>query len=169
MVTVEAAEVEAEQDLADPVAIALGVTLEVLEPGSLHVLAHEHTLARERSDDFRDADERMPTEDPGQRALVLGLDLVVELLLDPLADLLTDRLRIESRGDPLGQAQNQAQVLHVRTHGRSDARILDLHGDAPSVCERRAIDLADRRSGYRLLVELAEHLVQGIVQLLLDP
>ena len=45
---IQAAEVEAEQDLPDPVAVLLGVGLEVLEAGPLDVLADQHAFAGER-------------------------------------------------------------------------------------------------------------------------
>ena len=98
VVAVQAAEVEAEQDLADPVALLLRSSrLSSSKPVPSHELGDHHPLARERGDDVGDDDERMAAEDPRQRALVLGLELVVELLLDPGADLLADRLRVHAR------------------------------------------------------------------------
>ena len=86
-VAVEAAEEEAEDDLADAVALGLRAALELLEADAADELADEHALARERADDVGHDDERVPAEDPRERALVLRLELVVELLVDPLADL----------------------------------------------------------------------------------
>ena len=93
VVAVEAAEEEAEDDLAEAVALGLRALLELLEADAADVLADEHALARQRADHLGHDDERVPGEDPRERALVLGLELVVELLLDPLADLPRDRLR----------------------------------------------------------------------------
>ena len=86
-VAVQAAEEEAEDDLADPVALGLRAGLELLEADAGDELAHQHALARERADHVGHDDERVAGEDARQRALVLGLELVVELLDDPLADL----------------------------------------------------------------------------------
>ena len=110
----------------------------------------------------------MVPEDARERPLVLGLELVVELLFDALGDLAADRLRIHSRGDPLGEAQDQSEVLHVGAHGGGDARVLDLDRDIPAVLEPGPVDLADRGGRDRLLVEALEHLVDRIVELVLD-
>ena len=48
VVAVQAAEVEAEEDLADPVALGLGVALDLLEADALDELGDQHALARER-------------------------------------------------------------------------------------------------------------------------
>ena len=110
----------------------------------------------------------MAAVDPRQRALVLGLELVVELLVDPRADLLADRLRIHAGGDPLGQPQDQAQVLHVGPDRGGDPRVLDLDRDLAAVEQRRPVHLADRRRGDRLLVEVLEHVLEPLAELLLD-
>ena len=123
---------------------------------------------RQRRDHVGDDDERVAAEDPRQRALVLGLELVVELLLDPGADLLADRLGVHPGGDPLDQPQDQAQVLHVGADRRGDARVLDLDRHLPAVEQGRAVDLADRGRRDRLLVEVLEHVGQALVELLLD-
>ena len=109
-----------------------------------------------------------PRKIRASRALVLGLELVVELLVDPLADLVPDRLRVHPRRDPLGEAQDQPEVLHVGAHRRSDARVLDLDGHLAAVAERRAVHLTDRGGGDRLLVELGEDVGRGFVELVLD-
>ena len=110
----------------------------------------------------------MAAEDPRQRPLVLRLELVVELLVDAVADLLADRLRVHPRGDPLDEPQDQPQVLHVGADRGGDARVLDLDRHAAAVVERRAVDLADRGGGDRLLVEVVEHVLERLVELLLD-
>src|ERR1700709_1393303 len=150
---IEAAEEEAKDDLADPVALVLRATLQLLEPDADDELRDEHALARERADHLRHDDERMPGEDPRQRALILRLELVVELLDDALADLFRDRLDIEARRHPLEQAHDHVEVLHVRADGSRGAGILHLDRDVAPVVERRAIDLPDRRRRDRLLVE----------------
>src|SRR6185437_659892 len=86
-VAIQAAEEEAEDDLADAIALGLRASLQLLEADAVHELADEHALARERGDDAGHVDERVAIEDAGQRTLVLGLQLVVELLDDALPDL----------------------------------------------------------------------------------
>ena len=70
--------------------------------------------------------------------------------------------------DPLRQPQDQPEVLQVRPHRRGDARILDLDRDLPAVGQPRPVDLADRGRGDRLLVELVEHVLQRLAELVLD-
>ncbi len=132
-VAIQAAEEEAEDDLANAVALGLGAFLELLEADALDELADEHPLARERADDLGDDDERVAGEDAGERALVLGLELVVELLDDPLLDLLGDRLDVERGSHALEQPHDHVQVLHVRPHGAGHARVLDLDGHLAAV------------------------------------
>ena len=110
----------------------------------------------------------MAAEDPRHRALVGGLELVVELLVDAQPDLLRDPLDVEAGRHPREQAHDHAEVLEVGADGAGDARVLHLDGDLAAVGERRAVDLADRRRRDRLGVELREDLVEGIVELGLD-
>jgi hypothetical protein len=152
-VAVEAAEVEAEQDLADPVALLLRAVLHELEAGAGHVLADHHPLGREARHHVGHVDEGVAPEDARQCALVLGLELVVELLVDPVAHLLGHRLHVELGGEPPDEPHQQPEVLQIRAHGGGDARVLDLDRDVAAVGERRAVDLADRRGGDRVLVE----------------
>ena len=83
-------------------------------------------------------------------------------------DLAADRLRIHARGDALGKPQDQPEVLHVGAHGGGDARVLHLDRDIPPVLETGAVHLADRGGRDRLLVEALEHLVDRLVELVLD-
>ncbi len=169
VVAVEAAEEEAEHDLPDAVALGLRVALQLLEAHPLHELAHEHALARELGDHVGDLDERVPVEDARQRALVLGLQLVVELLADPLLDLRRDRAHVELGGHPLEQAHDHVQVLQVRSHRRRDPGVLDLHRDLAAVlAQPRAVHLADRGRRDRLLLELLEHRPDALPEVVLD-
>ena len=113
-------------------------------------------------------DERVAAEDPGHRALVGGLELVVELLVDAQADLLGDLLDVEAGRHPREQAHDQPEVLHVGADRVGDARVLDLDGHRAAVVEGRAIDLPDRCGGDRLVVEGREQLVEGVLELGLD-
>ena len=168
MVAVHAAEEEAEEDLAHAVAGRLVHRLDGVEAGAGHELRDEHLLAREGRHDVGHDDERVPAEDARQRALVLGLELVVELLADPVADLLGRRLDVDPRRDLLHQPQDHAEVLHVGADGLGDAGVLHLDRHVAAVEQRRAVDLADRRRGDRLLVEGGEDLSERRLQLALD-
>src|ERR1700722_1545221 len=86
-VAVQAAEKEAKHDLAEPIALGLRILLQLLEADATNEIGDEHMLVRELADDFGHHDEGMAFEDARQRALVLGLELVVELLGDAIADL----------------------------------------------------------------------------------
>ncbi len=74
-------EVEAEDDLADPVALGLGQLLHLLKAAPGDELADDHALAREPADHVRHDDERVAVVDARDPPLVLRLELVVELLL----------------------------------------------------------------------------------------
>ena len=101
------AEVEAEHDLAEAVARRLVEPLDLLEAHALEQLGDEHAAARERGVDRRDVRERVPAERARHRALVLGLELVVELLGDALAQLAVERLRVEPRREALDEREEQ--------------------------------------------------------------
>ena len=102
-VAVHAAEVEAEDDLAEAIAGGLVGLLERVEAGAFHELAHEHLLGGQLGDDARHDDERVTSEDAVERPLVLGLELVVELVVDPQTDLLGGVLDVQAGSDPLHQ------------------------------------------------------------------
>ncbi len=152
--------VEAEDDLADPVALGLRLGAQGLEPVAGDQLGDEDVLAAEVGDHVRDADERVASVDPRHRPVVGGLELVVELVDDPGADLLADRLDVELRGHPPREPQEHAEVLHVGSHRVGDARVLDLDRDAAPVEQGRPVDLADRGGGDRLGIELGEVVVE---------
>ena len=60
-------------------------------------------------DHLRDHDERMPAPGARERAVGLGLELVVELLGEALADLLRHRLRVHAGRQHLRHPQDQAR------------------------------------------------------------
>ena len=102
-----------------------------------------------------------------ERALVGGLQFIVELLDDPLAHLVRERLRVELWCDPADEAEDQSQVLQVGLNRAVDPRILDLDGYLLAI-DRRPIHLSNRRRRDRLLVELVEHAAQRLAEVLLD-
>jgi hypothetical protein len=167
-VPVHRAEVEAEDDLADPVALGLRGRGDLLEALALDVLGHDHTLAAELGHHARDDDEGVAPVEAGERAVVRRLQLVVQLLDDARSDLLTDGLHVHLRGDPLCQAQQHPQVLHVGAHRVVDARVLDLDRDVAAVVEAAPVDLSDRGGGDGGGVELGERAIDGLAQVLLD-
>ena len=168
MVAVQAAQVEAEHDLPQAVALGLGAVLELLEAGPGHELADHHPLVRQAGDHVGDVDEGVAAEDAGERALVLGLQLVVQLLVDARAHLVGDRLGVQARRHPAQQAHDQPQVGHVGAHGTGHARVLDLDRHVAAVVQLGAVDLPDRGGGDRLGVEGRELLVDRDLQLVLD-
>ena len=168
VVAVHAAEVEAEDRLADAVALVLGELLHLLEAAPGHELADDHALVAEARDDVGDDDERVAAEDARQTALVLGLELVVELLLDARADLGAQRLGVQPGRDRLHEPQDHPEVLHVGAHGGVHPGVLDLDRDVAAVVEASPVDLADRGGGDRHRVEGLEDLVERVVVLLLE-
>jgi hypothetical protein len=92
-------EEEAQDDLADAVALCLVEPCDLVEPQPMtDVLGDEYALRREICVYARDVHMRVPTEEPRESALMLRLDLVVELISDPLAHLAQQRSRIRTRG-----------------------------------------------------------------------
>ena len=137
-VAVQAAHEEAEDDLAEPVAVLLRVGLELLELRPFDELRDDHALVREPRHDVGHDDERMAAEDPRQRALVLRLELVVQLLVDAQAHLLGERLDVEARAPPASSAAGSARGSACRRARRPPRR-----GTGPSPPRR------DRRAAAR--------------------
>ncbi len=102
------------------------------------------------------------------RAVVLRLDLVVELLGDPLAQLAVERLDVEPGREPLDQRQQQREVAEVGLDRLGDAGVLELDRDLVAVERDRAVDLADRGGGERLLLEGLEVVADLAAELLLE-
>ena len=164
----ERAEEEAEQDLAVAVAFGVGELLDRLELAALDVLGDEHAAAAQARVDRRDVDERVPAPGARHRAVVLGLDLVVELVADPLAQLLGQRLHVESRSEALDEREQQLRVAQVGLDRLGDARVLDLDRDGAAVGGRRAVDLADRGRRERFGLEVGERLAQRDAELVAE-
>ena len=102
---------EAVEDLAEAVAHVVGLALELGEPAAVHELGDDHALAEEVADDVGDADVRVAAVLARHRAVVGGLELVVELLRDALGDLLRDLLGREAWGDPGADLKNVGLLL----------------------------------------------------------
>ena len=149
----EQREVEAEDDLAEAVALGLVERLDLAEAAAVEQVGDEHAAAREPGVDLRHVDERVAAVGALDGAVVLGLDLVVELLGDPLAQLAVERLDVEPGREPLDERQQQREVAQVGLDRLGDAGVLELDRDLVAVERDRAVDLADRGGGERLLLE----------------
>ncbi len=123
-----------------------------------HELGDEHAAAAELRVDGRDEDERVAAPAALHRAVVLGLDLVVELVADPVAQLAGERLDVQAGREALDQREQHLHVAQVGLDRLGDARVLDLDRDLAAVLGRRAVDLADRGRRERLGLELGEGL-----------
>lgn len=84
-------------------------------------------LEDREGDDVGDQDEGMAAVFPGQRAVVVGLELVAVLLGDALADLGGDFSRIQTRGDAGEDLERQPEVLQVGADHLLDADVLGHH------------------------------------------
>ena len=151
------AEEEAEDDLAE--AVALGVVERLDLPRSARPSSSSVTSTRRLESPVSTGghvDERVAAPGARHRAVVLRLDLVVELLGDALAQLAVERLDVEPGREPLDQRQQQREVAQVGLDRLGDAGVLDLDRDLVAVERDRAVDLADRGGGERLLLEVGE-------------
>ena len=162
---VQGAEEEAEDDLAEAVAVGGAQLLHVLEAHAVEQFGDEHAAAREIGVDGGHVGERMPAPGARDRAVVLRLDLVVELLGDALAQLAGECAHVEPGGQALHQRQQQAEVAQVDLDGLGHARVLDLDRDPLALARDRAVHLADRGGGERLVLELREVLAQRPAEL----
>ena len=113
-------------------------------------------------------DVRMAAQAALQAALVLGLELVVELVGDQLAHLGQERAASTPGREALQDRAHEAEVAQVGLDRLGHAGVLDLDGDLRPVVRARAVDLAEGRERERLLVEVAEQLADGRVELVLD-
>ena len=165
------------EDQPDPV---LGHPLEV-EPALLEVgVVERHPvdelfaedLARgELLVDGRHVNVGVAYEVRREAAHVIGLDLEVDLLGERLLELVdqADGVVAAQLRDPLlGLVGEPAQDREVGLDHLVEVGALDLEHHLAPVLEGRAVDLRDRGRGQGLVVELAEHLVHGAAELVLD-
>ena len=158
---------EAEDDLADAIALGVVLGLELRKAVAVHELGDDQPLPRQAGQDVRNHDEGVAAVDAREHALVAGLQFVVELLDDPLAHLVGKRLHVKLWGDLADEPEDQPEVLQVGLDRAVDPRVLDLDRDLPTI-DRRPVHLPDRRSRDRLLVEIVEHCSQRRTEVLLD-
>ena len=102
---------------------------------------------------------------------VARLEPVVELLADRARELVDELARVDEveRADPLlREPRRLLEELDVALDLARRVRPLHLDDDATAVRQRRAMHLADRRRGERLLLELEEEPLDRLAELLAD-
>ena len=107
-------------------------------------------------DDVRHGDVGICRVGVGEGLLCLRLELVVEFLRHPGAQLVKQRPHLQARHQHGEQPRHPAELSEVAEQGIAGARVLDLHGHPAAVLPDGAVDLADRRGGGRLVIELDE-------------
>ena len=90
---------------------------------------------------------------------VLGLAAIVELLAQPRADLLGDLAGVDLRAEPALHGEDHAELAEIGFDRRLHVGILELAGERPAVEADRAMHLAERGGGRRLVLERTEALL----------
>ena len=110
----------------------------------------------------------MAAEDPRHRPLVGRLELVVELLVDPQR--ISCAIAWTSSPGAIRAKSRMIMPRFLRSARTASATpgYWTLTATSRPSCERRAVDLPDRRGRDRLGVELREQLVERLVELALD-
>ena len=165
---VRAVDVEAKQDFAPARPLGVRFAAYVNKPAALDVLGDDHPLPAQLGDHRGHDDEWMAPVLARQRAVIRGLELVVELLGDALGYLLGDLFGVEAGREAGGDPKHQPQVLQVGADDIFDAGVLHLDGHRASVVKPGAEHLADRCGGDRLFVELGERGAEAFAEILLD-
>ena len=117
----------------------------------------DHHLRR-AGHDVRDDEVRMVLIGLGERALVVGLQPVVEFHLGALDQLVDDALHVGAGGELLEHADHPLHGLQVGAQRLVGARVLDLDRDLAAVGPHRLVHLADAGRGHRRVVERREPL-----------
>jgi hypothetical protein len=159
---------EARDDLADAVALGLVELQDLIEALAVDPFGDEHAAAAQRGEDRRHEDERVAAVGPRERPLILRLELEVELFEHALAQLACDQPRVDARRDDLPERDEHRGQIEIRLERIGDFGVLHLDRDATAVGEHAAMDLADRRRGERLVLELREQLLDRLVPLDLE-
>ena len=116
----------------------------------------------------RQPNVRVAAETALEAALVLRLDLVVELLGDPFAHLGQDSTGIDAGRQALQDRADEAEIAQIGFDRLGHVGALDLDRDLRSVVRARAMDLPQGRDRERVLLEVAEQLADGRVELALE-
>src|SRR5262249_11240896 len=150
---------------------AEGGEVDVRELGALEQLERKHPLPRIRPVDPRDLDLGIAREVAAEDLGVARLGPVVELRADRPRELVDDLFRVDEveRAYPLlGKTGGLVEQRDVRLDLARRVRPLHLDRNALAVGQQRVVDLADRGSGCRSLVELEEGLLDRQAELFAD-
>jgi len=134
-------------------------------------LLAQHALGRQLVEHLRHVDGRVVGEVLGEAAHVVRLDREVDLLGQRLAELRDQpggRVAAQLGDLRLGDLRHPLEDRQVGPDHPVEVRALDLEHDLLPALERRAVDLRDRGGRQRLLLELAEHVVDLSAELRLD-
>ena len=153
-------DVEAEDQLADVVALVVRTGPQRIERRAVDVLGDQDPGAAELGNAVGDLDKRVTAVVLRDVMLCAGLPQVVQLAFDVPGDLLQEAARAQCRPYGLAEFGEEREVAHVSLDRRVDAGILNLDGDVATVAKLRAINLPDRCRGDGDFVEIGECLCQ---------
>ena len=145
--------------------------VDVGELRSLDPLERQHACARVLPVHLRDVHVAVAGEVAVERLRVAALEAVVELspqLPRELVDEPGGVDEVERAHALLHELRRLVHELDVGLDLTLRVGPLHLHRDGPSVRERRAVHLPDRRGSHRLLVEVEEEPRDRVAELLLD-
>src|SRR4029077_116365 len=148
--------------------LALIPAQHLVEAGSAHQLAGQHSRRAQLLDHVRDVDDRVAFVIVREKLLVLGFQPVVDLLAQPLAQLVDERARVQARESSGGDPSQQSHVAHIRCDRASDAGVLNLDGHCPALARNRPVHLSDGCSRERQWVPPRKDPLRGIAQLVHD-
>ena len=145
-----------EHRLPDAVALLERRGLVAEQFGAVEPVEREQPAGRELRPHRRHAHQI----DAGEHRLierdVLGLALIVELLAHARGDLLGDLAGVDHRVHAAVDREQPVELLQVRFDRRLHVGILELDGEPLAVGRARAMHLAERGGGGRLVLEFGE-------------
>ena len=115
----------------------------------------DHHLRR-AAHHVRDQEVRVAVIGLGERALVVGLQPVVQLHLGALDEFVDHALHVGARGQLPEHAGQPPHGLEVGAQSLVGAGVLDLDGHRAAVAPHPLVHLADAGRGHRGVVELGE-------------
>ena len=147
------------------------VVVEIDELDAVQELEGQHPRSRVVPVDLRHDDALRVGEVAAEGLCVARLELVVELLADRAGELVDKRLRVdevEGADAFLDHARGLVEQREVGLDLARGVRALHLDRDLVAVRKHRAVHLADRGGGDRLLVEAEERLLEREPEVGLD-
>ena len=124
--------------------------------GALAPVERQQPAGRQFRPDVGHAHRRLVLQHVLVERDVLGLARVIELLAQPRGDLDADLGGVDRRIEALAQRQQQLKLVEVGFDRRLHVRILQLAGERRAVARKRAVHLAERGGGGRVMLERAE-------------